>query len=227
MRQSEKALRDAGWEETTYSDLDKGEEFYLLRTGALLVCKLGILDTEETVLRAPRPEPEYEAGTVARVRGDREEFNAICLPGGTDGLPSWNGKYSLDEVEVLRIIATPDGDIPMDDFDVDTVNRVEVIDDTGRAYSNTDAANVWFSFQDGGRTLKVFTDGTGYTPSYPAADSSVDALIEGMVPRVARAFQRGDHCRNCDWESEDEKWRAMYERVARRTIREAYEEATK
>lgn len=203
MKQSEKALRDAGWEETTYSDLDKGEEFYLLRTGALLVCKLGIPDPEETVLRAPRPEPEYEAGTVARVRGDREEFNAICLSGGADGLPLWNGKYFLDEVEVLRIIATPDGDIPMDDFDVDTVNRVEVIDDTGRAYSNTDAANVWFSFQDGGRTLKVFTGGKGSrvrpgdsfgecVPDVDAISARLDASLSEMLERFFHGIDRKD-----------------------------------
>lgn len=37
------------------------------------------------------------------------------------------------------------------------VNRVEVIDDTGRAYTNYQAAGVMTSLQDDGKTLKVFT----------------------------------------------------------------------
>ena len=36
------------------------------------------------------------------------------------------------------------------------VTRVEVIDDIGRSYSCANAEFVEVSFQDGGRTLKVF-----------------------------------------------------------------------
>jgi hypothetical protein len=36
------------------------------------------------------------------------------------------------------------------------VTRVEVIDNSGRAYVNYRAGHVEISYQDGGRTLKVF-----------------------------------------------------------------------
>ena len=36
------------------------------------------------------------------------------------------------------------------------VTRVEVIDNTGRAYMEYNAADVQVSFQDDGKTLKVF-----------------------------------------------------------------------
>lgn len=39
------------------------------------------------------------------------------------------------------------------------VNRVEVIDGTGRAYVNMGATDVCTSLQDGGRTLKIFMGG--------------------------------------------------------------------
>ena len=40
--------------------------------------------------------------------------------------------------------------------DVPLVNRVEVIDETGRAYVNMNACDVQYSIQDSGRTLKIF-----------------------------------------------------------------------
>lgn len=40
----------------------------------------------------------------------------------------------------------------------DEVTRVEVIDKTGRAYTNMKATNVKISFQDDNRTIKVFID---------------------------------------------------------------------
>ena len=40
--------------------------------------------------------------------------------------------------------------------DVPLVNRVEVIDETGRAYVNMNVEYVRYSLQDGGRTLKLF-----------------------------------------------------------------------
>ena len=43
-----------------------------------------------------------------------------------------------------------------EDFDLSKVNRVEVIDEDGRSYTNYDAYNVEISIQDVGRTLKVF-----------------------------------------------------------------------
>ena len=43
--------------------------------------------------------------------------------------------------------------------DVPLVNRVEVIDETGRAYVNTHVEHVQYSLQDGGHTLKLFVTG--------------------------------------------------------------------
>lgn len=39
------------------------------------------------------------------------------------------------------------------------VNRVEVIDERGRSYVTYSASNTALSVQDGGRTLKIFTQG--------------------------------------------------------------------
>lgn len=48
----------------------------------------------------------------------------------------------------------------MDDlFGRPQVDRVEVIDDRGRAYTNYSARDVVTSLQDGGKTLKVFLNG--------------------------------------------------------------------
>lgn len=45
------------------------------------------------------------------------------------------------------------------------INRVEVIDNTGRAYVSTDTTNVELAIQDEGRTLKIFHRGQGaYAP---------------------------------------------------------------
>jgi hypothetical protein len=40
--------------------------------------------------------------------------------------------------------------------DVPHINRVEVIDETGRAYVNMHVEYVQYSLQDGGHTLKLF-----------------------------------------------------------------------
>lgn len=42
------------------------------------------------------------------------------------------------------------------------VTRVEVIDHGGRSYINTVAGDVEIQLQDDGRTLKVFTSGSGH-----------------------------------------------------------------
>lgn len=38
----------------------------------------------------------------------------------------------------------------------DKVTRVEVIDDLWRVYTNYNCKDVWLSFQDNDRTLKIF-----------------------------------------------------------------------
>lgn len=70
MMQAEKALREAGWEEVLYGDLGKDDEFFHLPTGVLLIGTHGILNSGDKVLRAPRPEPEYEPGDGGK--GDTE-----------------------------------------------------------------------------------------------------------------------------------------------------------
>ena len=41
----------------------------------------------------------------------------------------------------------------------DEINRVEVIDEDGRVYSNMKVSNLKLSLQDDGRTLKIFIKG--------------------------------------------------------------------
>jgi len=41
-------------------------------------------------------------------------------------------------------------------FTIPILNRVEVIDETGRAYVNMNVDYVQYSLQDGGHTLKLF-----------------------------------------------------------------------
>jgi hypothetical protein len=47
-------------------------------------------------------------------------------------------------------------------FHFPKVTRVEVIDHGGRSYTNTVAGDVEIQMQDDGRTLKVFTKGSGH-----------------------------------------------------------------
>lgn len=42
--------------------------------------------------------------------------------------------------------------------DTSKVSRVEIIDNEGRSYVNTNAKNVEISLQDDHRTLKIFVD---------------------------------------------------------------------
>lgn len=120
MEQAEKALRDAGWEQVARSDVEPGEEYYDLQAG--WVTKAGhALDgvpmQNYLVLRAPRPEPEYKPGTVvwANTSDGKQSLIAVGLPGAM----RWIGKAENglgavypEGVEVLRVIAYPDGTTP-------------------------------------------------------------------------------------------------------------------
>lgn len=55
------------------------------------------------------------------------------------------------------------------------VNRVEVIDSTGRAYVCMDAKNVSVNLQDGRKTLKVFMEGSD------AAGARTEPVLEYFV----------------------------------------------
>lgn len=162
MKQAEKALRDAGWVEALHGDLGKDDEFFHLPTGSLLVGNLGILKSGDKVLRPPRPEPEYELGTVARVRSDEgKEFNALM-----DEYGFWltvDGSYQSGSVEVLRVVAYPDGSGPWIKPMGNQVDQIKVIDESGYGYVNTSARDVEYAFEDDGKTLEVFTGGTGST----------------------------------------------------------------
>jgi hypothetical protein len=46
---------------------------------------------------------------------------------------------------------------------IDKVTRLEVIDNNGRSYVNWGVDKMEFSYQDDGRTLKIFTNGSGET----------------------------------------------------------------
>lgn len=164
-KQAEKALRGAGWEQVTRSDVEPGEEYYDLQAG--WVTKAGhALDgvpmPNYLVLRAPRPEPEYELGTVARVRSDEgKEFNALM-----DEYGFWltvDGSYQSGSVEVLRVVAYPDGSGPWIKPMGNQVDQIKVIDESGYGYVNTSARDVEYAFEDDGKTLEVFTGGTGST----------------------------------------------------------------
>lgn len=166
MKQAEKALRDAGWVEVIANDLREGEEFYMparhvtgiARNGGYDLAGVGTL-----VLRPPRPEPEYELGTVARVRVySGEEFSALM-----DEYGMWrtvDDSYQPGSVEVLRVIAYPDGSTPWIKPTGNQVDQIKVIDESGYGYVNTSARDVEYAFEDDGKTLEVFTGGTGSTP---------------------------------------------------------------
>jgi hypothetical protein len=73
-------------------------------------------------------------------------------------------RYIPSEVEVLRVIAYSDGTTPQIKQMGIGFTRIEVIDESGRAYVNTSARDVDVALEDDGRTLKIFTGGTGFTP---------------------------------------------------------------
>lgn len=192
MKQAEKALREAGWIEIEMSETRVGDEVYDLVLGDNdLVEDPPESYNHRRVLRAPRPEVDFEPGTVARVRDNEgEEFNALM-----DECRFWlavEGTYHSRSVEVISVIAYPDGSTDL--TRAGNVTRIEVIDDTGRAYVNTDAKAVEFSFQDGGRTFKVFTGGTGSTPrpgdSFGQCTPDVDAVNERMNARARELLER-------------------------------------
>lgn len=221
MNQIEQALREAGWVEIARHEANVGDEIYDLKEHiAFVVDAASSPACDWRVLRAPRPEPEYDprtvvwwrmpqrtAGPQAFIRQDDDEYPWV----GVDRLNEMQSAWRDDIVEVLRVIAYPDGSAPTDRGEASKVTRIEVIDETGRAYINPSANNVEYSFQDDGRTFTIFTGGKVSTPDLAAfrrglqagwdnahlwyedideAEESLDEmsredLIEGMVPRVA------------------------------------------
>jgi hypothetical protein len=203
MRRAEKALRDAGWEEVLYGDLDNGEEFYFLRTGALLIKgRREVLDTEVEVLCAPRPEPEYELDTVARLERltDGDQFNAVIDHNG-----EWHSAYCTytpQEVEVLHVIAYPDGSTPVKSSPQPSVPRIEVIDDTGRAYVNTCAEDVDAALDQIGGDARNLQGWQGLRSrpgdSFGQCAPDMDAINERADARARELLERL-------WEKLDEK----------------------
>ena len=57
------------------------------------------------------------------------------------------------------------------------VTRLEVIDNNGRSYVNWGVDKLEFSYQDDGRTLKIFTNGTGAKPTWQGlSDKEIDKI---------------------------------------------------
>jgi hypothetical protein len=65
------------------------------------------------------------------------------------------------------------------------LTRLEVIDNNGRAYVNMAIDKLEFSYQDEGRTLKIFTNGAGELK--PAQDHIEDKLH--MVQKYKKEWQ--------------------------------------
>lgn len=109
MMQAEKALRDAGWEEVALSEVRAGDELYDLKRYEVYTARVdGKLTSIGRALRAPRTEPEYEPGTVARVRdSDGRHHIAMMKVWGFWGTA--DGSLHRDNVEVIRVLAGPDG----------------------------------------------------------------------------------------------------------------------
>lgn len=60
----------------------------------------------------------------------------------------------------------------------DKVSRFEVIDNNGRSYVNCGVDKMEFSYQDDGKTLKIFTNGSGTAPSWQGlSDDEIARLI--------------------------------------------------
>ncbi len=134
----EQLARDAGWIETTLGECREGDEVLSLSIGTSgrverhqdrfvqVIASNGMsahVPPGFTVLRAPRPEPKYEIGTVARIRRYGQEFNALYMgvEKGVDPnawlIVSGGDRVGVSGVPprdaaVLRIIAYPDGTTP-------------------------------------------------------------------------------------------------------------------
>ena len=74
------------------------------------------------------------------------------------------------------------------------VTRLEVIDNNGRSYVNWGVDKLEFSYQDDGRTLKIFTNGTGAKPSWQGlSDDEIRHCLNALtLDRVqfARAIEQ-------------------------------------
>lgn len=201
MKQAEKALRDAGWEEINLRETRQGDEVYDLDEHDTYVINCPALPTwEGRVLRAPRPEPEYGVGTIARIKSHATGREVNAIYGAFDSWYSDTSGYAASEVEVLRVIAYSDGTTPQIKQMGIGFTRIEVIDESGRAYVNTSARDVDVALEDDGRALKVFTGGVGVTPRPTAAprpgDSfgqctpDVDAINERIKADLRQTLKR-------------------------------------
>lgn len=134
----EQILRDNGWIETTLENCRAGDPVLILDRGftgtvidnydpASSIRFIDLSDEEELdipktapALRAPRPETEYEPGTVVwgRVSGQYEHQTLTRLGGehfpwiGVDRDTGLRGVWSDKAVEVDHVIAYPDGSTP-------------------------------------------------------------------------------------------------------------------
>lgn len=75
----------------------------------------------------------------------------------------------------------------------DKVSRLEVIDNNGRSYVNWGVDKMEFSYQDDGKTLKIFTNGSGAKPSWQGlSDDEIFSLCTYIDhDLLEEAFYRG------------------------------------
>jgi hypothetical protein len=98
----------------------------------------------DTMFDSVRVDVEHSIVDEVSLHEMLEEFQRFLLAIG----------YSFKEGDYLTI--ANDDDAPSFDDAYEFVNRVEVIDGTGRAYSNTAFGTATFQLQDQDETLKIF-----------------------------------------------------------------------
>ena len=73
-----------------------------------------------------------------------------------------------------------------------SVTRLEVIDNNGRVYTNMSVDKIELSYQDGGKTLKLFTNGSGevikHEPVAYMNELGYAEKEEGLVPNFGRVI---------------------------------------
>jgi len=86
---------------------------------------------------------------VNALESEKDRCNNTCITPVVD-------LSKPEEAQNLINVLEADKDTPKEHYDLGAVTRLEVIDDNGRSYVNLQANLLEFSYQDGGKTLKIF-----------------------------------------------------------------------
>jgi hypothetical protein len=104
--------------------------------------------------------PASVAALIAQWRAEAKEQRALAID-----WPGYRRSYYADgKAQALEVCARDVEaligrlPVPMPDIPRVRLTRFEVIDETGRVYSRGDVGKIDLSFQDDGRTLKVFVN---------------------------------------------------------------------